>query len=296
MVFWRLKRAPLWGRLEKMKLSILILSATQIWFGGEWGAVRLRSGSARILLPSYGFAQSMGFTVGRPDPSLWTRTGRGYILIRPRSVPANRYAFRYRVSVRFELYLNTAFTTETGWGVVSAPAVLISPPRQSSRASVPRQRKSSPNTGAILLRLGDEFFRDGEFEKALWSYRLSEEKGESAGAFGQVHSLVAVGRFSEAAGILRPALRRDPGWLGLDFRLSSLTTKSQLLSEKIRTLEIQMSKTRSDNLRLLLGYCLYFNGSKSKAKLFLQKIDSDPEAKLILQRLEGLRVFPTWGW
>lgn len=249
-------------------------------------------------------SQSCGFVPSVPDPCFWRQTGEGVIWIGPRPITSREFEFRFAIPQTVHLRALTEATAWNPYSVFSMSVPMVIGPGQVSgiggwgvpNAPPQKAEPPPPETGRTLLKLADDFLHDGEFEKAEWAYRLAAEKGEWTAQFGRVHSLVALGRFPEAGVAVRAALRAHPEWLDRKLDLRNLTNLAKQFEEQVQALETEAARSDSKDIKLLHGYCLCFTGSRSKAKLFLQRVHNDTEADLILKKLASVMVFPSWKW
>lgn len=170
---------------------------------------------------------------------------------------------------------------------------------ERSLASGPRE---SPETITdYFLRLGDGFFRAGEYEKAVDAFRKAVDSDPSAPVafFALGEALFAVGEYSYAAYAIRKGFDLDPGWVENPIDRREFYGQVSDFRNQMRALEAHCAASPYDAAGLLvLAYNRYFTGEEAPAReafsALLELYGSDRLAEAFLDRLarEGTPTRP----
>jgi len=164
-------------------------------------------------------------------------------------------------------------------GMDSGPQVAppARPPAEK-KAPEPVPRSANPETRALAWRFitfGDLHFSNERFGEAYQRYRKAAEIiPELADAyFRQGFALVGAGRYELAAKALKRGIALDPAWPRSDFRFSDLYGGNQRAKDAHLEALAGASEKDANNadLLFLLGVCLFFDGQRDRAALFLQR-------------------------
>jgi tetratricopeptide (TPR) repeat protein len=119
----------------------------------------------------------------------------------------------------------------------------------------PAKVETMVQTSASQIELSQEAFRQGNYLAALESANAAIAESPGDGALHEYRALVlfALGKYSEAAGVLNPVLAGGPGW---DWTtMAKLYDSQETYSRQLAALEAYAgSKTDAADVRFLLGY------------------------------------------
>lgn len=137
--------------------------------------------------------------------------------------------------------------------------------------AVPPPPKAEPiPDGARFAELGIAAFRRGEFGVAALRFRQAAESNppgpRAPFLLGQAY--LAIGKYREAADVLRTGLRKNPDWAASVFRprVELYENRADLWKEhRDALLMAQMGEPKNGDYPFLLGYLAWFDGQRAEA-------------------------------
>ncbi|MBI2804060.1 MAG: tetratricopeptide repeat protein [Planctomycetes bacterium] len=123
--------------------------------------------------------------------------------------------------------------------------------------------------GEQLIDEGIASFRKREFGLALLRFRQAGEAdppGPRAG-FYQAQANLAIGKYAQAADLLKDALRKNPDWPASNFRPKKdlYGDPADLMNLRKRLEQAQAADPNDADLLFLLGYLSWFDGQRDEA-------------------------------
>jgi len=173
--------------------------------------------------------------------------------------------------------------TEEAYGTVAGEAAGRNLPE------VPPPAPARVLSGAeYFLRLGDEAFQAGEYEKAREAFKqaLDSDSGSPVVYFALAESLLATGDYHHAAFMIREGLKLDPEWVNADLDRKSLYPSLDEFSKVQEKLDQYLTQHPFDPAaHFVQGYAHFFSDSPEKA------LESFQEAIRIQKEDMGARGF-----
>jgi Tfp pilus assembly protein PilF len=161
-------------------------------------------------------------------------------------------------------------------GVIVAPTGKLQ--NNAGLDDVPPARGSSHDSLALaskFIAFGDAHFRAQRYGDAYQRYRTAVETapGMAEACFHEAFALMALGRYSQAAKMLKRGLSLDPTWPKSGFKLSDLYGENRLAKNAhVDALAKAANLDPLDgDLLFVVGVWLYFDGQRERAAPFFQR-------------------------
>lgn len=154
-------------------------------------------------------------------------------------------------------------------------------------------RVNPDDAAAVALEeRGDEYFRDGEPEKALTHWRRSLELApERAGPYEKMSSyLIVAGRWQEAGALLAEGLTYLPGYANLyfNFGLSAYLAGEYGLAEE-KLLKVSQLDSFYPDVFYLLGMIQRARGDEEEAKrFFIREVNLNPSSRRAWREIRNM--------
>lgn len=148
-------------------------------------------------------------------------------------------------------------------------------PSAGREVTYPLVRESSGGArrrAESYVELGDKLYRKGQWHAALTQYKLAATAASDweTPYLRQAFASIAVGRYDQAAPLVRRAVRLDPRLARGDFRLATLY--GDRADDKLAHLEslaaAALARPDDPELPYLIGVALHFDGEPERAQKF----------------------------
>jgi len=126
-----------------------------------------------------------------------------------------------------------------------------------------------------FLRLGDDSFLTGDYDKAVEAYRQAVEadRDSPVARFALAEALVATGDYHQAAFVIREGLKMDPKWVGADLDRKKLYGGEAAFKAVQEKIDGYASEHPYDpTAQFVVGYARFFSSERAKSLEAFQSV------------------------
>lgn len=149
----------------------------------------------------------------------------------------------------------------------------------------------------LHLRLGDDHFRRGEFDRAAEEYKLAvlEDPDSGVARYALADALFALGDYHFAAYSLRKAIERQPDWLGRKFLKREFYEDPSLFDAHMTAVRAWLEMHPFDEAALfVLAYNLFRDDQAGEAEKVLARLqdirEDDPVYETLREAISGAPI------
>jgi hypothetical protein len=143
-----------------------------------------------------------------------------------------------------------------------------------------------------FLRLGDDSFLTGDYDKAAEAYRqaVDSDPDSPVARFALAEALIATGDYHQAAFVIREGLKLDPNWVRSDLDRKKLYGGEAAFNKVQEAIDRYISEHPFDSASQFVGgYARFFSPGRDKAlEAFQRVLRLQPEDKDAARFIEAL--------